>query len=146
MEKLHFSTKIKASKEKVWEILWEDSSYRKWTSVFSEGSYAETDWKEGSKVLFLDGKGGGMVSKVQKKILNELMSIKHVGIVRDGVEDTESEAIREWQGAMENYTLKEVDGITELSVEVDAAQNFKGYLEETFPNALEQVKHLSENY
>ncbi|MBA2423398.1 MAG: SRPBCC domain-containing protein, partial [Chitinophagales bacterium] len=65
MQKLNFSTSINASKEKVWKTLWDDSSYRKWTGAFQEGSYAETDnWKEGSKVLFLDGKRNGMVSQV----------------------------------------------------------------------------------
>lgn len=63
MEKLHFSTNINAPREKVWDTLWNDNSYRKWTSAFMEGSYAETDnWKEGSKVLFLSPGGDGMGS------------------------------------------------------------------------------------
>ena len=40
MEKLHFSVNINASKEKVWQTLWDDTTYRKWTSAFSETSYA----------------------------------------------------------------------------------------------------------
>ncbi|MGQ0827138.1 MAG: hypothetical protein ACT4ON_01960 [Bacteroidota bacterium] len=43
MEKLQFTIDIKASREKVWKTLWEDTSYRKWTSAFSEGSYAVSD-------------------------------------------------------------------------------------------------------
>lgn len=43
MQHLIFSTTIDTPKEKVWDELWEDSSYRKWTSIFCEGSYAETD-------------------------------------------------------------------------------------------------------
>jgi uncharacterized protein YndB with AHSA1/START domain len=65
MEKMNFSIDINAPKEKVWNVLWDDNSYRKWTSPFAEGSYAKTDnWKEGSKVLFLGPSGDGMVSKV----------------------------------------------------------------------------------
>ncbi len=145
MQKINFSTSINASKEKVWKTLWDDSSYRKWTSVFSESSHAVTDWKEGSKVLFLDGKGSGMVSKIEINRPNEHMSFKHMGEVKNGVEDTESDKVKGWAGAMEKYTLKEMDGITELLVELDANDDFKAYFMETFPKALEQVKLLSEN-
>jgi hypothetical protein len=145
MEKIQFSTSIKAPKEKVWEILWDDANYRKWTSVFSPTSYAETDWKEGSKVLFLDGEGSGMVSRVKVNRPYEFMSIEHLGEVKNGVEDTESDKVRGWAGAHENYTLKEVNGNTELLVELDANDDFKEYLTNTFPKALEQVKALSES-
>ena len=60
MEKMIFTQQINAPKEKVWNILWEDASYRKWTTPFCEGSYAVNDnWKEGSKVLFLSPGGDG---------------------------------------------------------------------------------------
>jgi hypothetical protein len=39
------------------ESMWDDSTYRQWTSAFSEGSHAVSDWKEGSKVLFLSPEG-----------------------------------------------------------------------------------------
>ncbi|MDX5346119.1 MAG: SRPBCC domain-containing protein, partial [Hymenobacteraceae bacterium] len=83
MKKLQYSVDINAPKEKVWEVLWNDETYRKWTSVFSEGSSAETDWQEGSKIHFLNGEGGGMYSVVAKNQPNEYMSIKHLGEVKD---------------------------------------------------------------
>ncbi len=52
MEKKQFKIKIAAPREKVWKILWGDNTYPAWTSAFAEGSRAETDWEEGSKVLF----------------------------------------------------------------------------------------------
>lgn len=146
MEKLQFSTRINAPKEKVWKTLWEDNTYRKWTSVFSPTSYADTDWKEGSKVLFLDGKGDGMVSKIETNRPNELMSFKHFGEVRNGAEDTESEKVKGWAGAMENYILKEAGGLTELLVEMDMNEEYKEMFMQMFPKALEQVKVLSENH
>ena len=146
MEKINFSTSINAPKEKVWEVLWNDSSYRQWTSPFCEDSYAVTDnWKEGSKVLFLSPGGNGMVSTVAVNRPNEYMSFKHLGEVKDGVEDTTSSTVKEWEGAMENYTLKETGGVTELIIDIDVNDAFKDYMVKTWPKALEQVKELSEN-
>jgi len=144
MQKINFSTSINAPKEKVWKTLWDDATYRKWTSVFSPSSYADTDWKEGSKVLFLDGEGSGMVSKIEANRPNEFMSFKHLGIVKNNIEDTESEAVKGWAGAFENYTLKEVNGGTELLVEMDMNDEHKDMFMGIFPKALEQVKSLSE--
>ena len=78
MEKLKFNTTINAPREKVWNALWDEDNYRKWTTVFSEGSTVETDWKKGSKVLFTDGKGSGMVSEIADNIPNEYMSFRHL--------------------------------------------------------------------
>ena len=145
MEKINFSTTIKAPKEKVWEILWNLDSYMAWTSAFTEGSYAKTDnWKEGSKVLFLDPKGNGMVSMVAANKPNEYMSFKHLGEVKDGVEDTTSEQVKVWAGSTENYTLKGEDGTTTLFVDMDITPEFKEMFEKMWPKALEKVKALSE--
>jgi uncharacterized protein YndB with AHSA1/START domain len=146
MQKLNFSININAPKEKVWKMLWDDSSYRKWTSAFSVGSYAETDnWKEGSKVLFLDGERNGMVSQVAANRPNEFMSFQHLGEVKKGEEDTTSERVKQWAGAMENYTLKEANGVTELKVEMNITEEYKDYFANTWPKALEQIKSLSED-
>lgn len=144
MERRTFKISIDAPREKVWDILWSDATYREWTSVFSEGSRAESDWKQGSKILFLDGKGAGMVSTIAVKKAPEFMSFKHLGEVHAGVEDLTSKRVSEWSGALENYTLKSVHGKTELSVEIDLADEFKDYFLEIFPKALDKVKSLAE--
>ena len=144
MERKSFSISVNASREKIWDVLWSDGSYRQWTSVFAEGSRAETDWKKGSKVLFHDGKGDGMVSTIIENIPNEFMSIKHLGEVKNGIEDTASEKVKQWAGAMENYTLTEVDGKTELNVDMDIAEEYKDYFLTTWPKALEKIKELAE--
>ena len=144
MERKSFSIRVNASREKIWDVLWSDGSYRKWTSVFAEGSRAETDWKKGSKVLFHDGKGDGMVSTIIENIPNEFMSIKHLGEVKNGIEDTASEKVKQWAGAMENYTLTEVDGKTELNVDMDIAEEYREYFLTTWPKALEKIKELAE--
>jgi len=147
MEKINFSVNINAPKEKVWNTLWEDESYRKWTSAFTEGSYAVTDnWKEGTKVLFLDPKGSGMVSTVAENRPNEYMSFKHLGEVKDGTEHITSEQAKQWSGATENYTLKDTGTGTELKVEMQGniSGDFKEYFLNAWPEALEKVKKLAE--
>ena len=145
MEKMNFSIDINAPKEKVWSVLWNDDSYREWTTPFAEGSYAKTDnWKEGSKVLFLSPGGDGMVSKVASNKKNEFMSFEHLGIVKNGVEDTESDTVKAWAGAKENYRLKDINGKTKLLVDMDSTDEFKDYFLKTWPVALDKVKELSE--
>ena len=144
MNKLKFSIQINASREKVWNVLWDDDTYRKWTSVFDEGSYAVSDWKEGSKVLFLSSNGDGMYSSIERKIPYELMAIKHNGMVKDGKEQPADEKTKEWAGAMETYTLTEEAGSTKLTVEIDITEDMQQYFRDTFPKALDKVKSLSE--
>ena len=142
MKRKNYSIHIGAPRPTVWNILWGSDSYKAWTSVFSEGSHAETDWKEGSKVLFLDGKGNGMISRIARKQPDAFMSFEHLGVMKDGKEDT---ATAEWAGATENYTLTDEDGGTRLSVEIDVEGEFESYFDKTFPAALEKVRDLSES-
>jgi len=145
MKKLNLTIEIYAPKEKVWKTLWDDTTYRQWTSAFSEGSYAVSDWKEGSKVLFLSPEGEGMFSKIDKLVPNELMHFKHLGTIKGGVEQPESEESKQWSGAMENYSLKEKNGKTELTLSMDIAESHEQYFRDTFPKALEIVKNLAED-
>ncbi|MEO6136086.1 MAG: SRPBCC domain-containing protein [Ginsengibacter sp.] len=98
MKTIKFTTKINTPREKVWSTLWNDSTYRQWTSIFSNDSHAVSDWEEGSNIQFVDGKGDGMFSIIEKKIPNQQMSFKHLGELKKGVEEK-----KDWTGAMENY-------------------------------------------
>ena len=148
MTRLTFTTTIDAPKELVWHTMLEDETYRKWTRAFQEGSYTVTDWKPGSKALFLapDGSGmvSGMVSRVAEHRPNEFLSLEHVGIVKNGVEDTTSDEVKQWAGARENYTLRDQAGHVTLTVDMDTADDLKKYFEDTWPNALAALKELSE--
>ena len=144
MEKQTFKILIDASPSRVWEILLGEKTYPEWTSIFCEGSMVETDWQEGSKTLFLDGNRNGMVSVIARNIQNEFLSIKHLGEVKNGVEDTESESVKKWAGCFENYTLKSADGLTELIIDIDITEEFKDYFINTWPKALDKVKDLAE--
>ena len=145
MIKVNFSAAIHAPKQRVWYVLWEKSFYEQWTRLFAEGSTVKTDgWKEGSMVQFLGPNENGMVSMVIANKPNEYMSFRHLGIVKDGVEDTTSDEATGWAGAMENYTLKEENGIIVLTVEMETTEEYKDYFNNKWPKALAKVKELSE--
>ncbi len=144
MKKAIFSIKINAPKLKVWEALWKDRNYREWTSAFTEGSYAVSDWEEGSKILFLAPDGGGMYSEIEKLVPNEYMSFKHLGEVKDGKELPADETTSSWYGAHENYRLTETGGVTEVQVEVEIEEKSDQYFQEAFPKALAKLKAIAE--
>ncbi|MES2329157.1 MAG: SRPBCC domain-containing protein [Bacteroidota bacterium] len=147
MEKMVFQTLISASKEKLWDSLWTDANYQVWTSAFAEGSKAESDWKKGSRILFTDGKGSCMISMIAENRPYDFMSFQHLGELKNGVEDMETAKTQGWAGAYENYTLKDVNGKTELTVEMDnmgMSQDMLDYFNNTWPKALEKLKGIAE--
>ena len=82
-----------------------------------------------------------MVSRIADVRKNEYMSFEHLGVIKDGVEDTSG---NEWSGALENYTLKGEDGKTELTVDIDLTDEFVDFFEKTWPQAMNKVKELAE--
>lgn len=96
-------------------------------------------------MLFLGPSGEGMVATIDEHRPSEYLSIHHLGMVKDGVEDTTSDAVKEWAGAHENYTLSGSDGAVKLTVDMDVADQYVGYMDKTYPEALAKVKELSEN-
>jgi hypothetical protein len=144
MKTLKFSVYISAPRPVVWNILWGNETYKAWTSAFSEGSFAVSDWNEGSKIQFLSHEGTGMNSIIARKIPDEFMSFQHIGVIESGIENTKSDESKNWLGAFENYTLTEQNGMTELKVEVDISEVYVKYMEDVFPMALRKVKELAE--
>ena len=143
-EKLRYSITINASRERVWQVLFEDESFRKWTSLFAEGSYFAGDWSEGSEIRFLNAGSDGMISMIEVNRPHEFMSIRHIGYIVNGVEDTESDEVKAWSPAFENYTLEDADEGTRLTVETDTFNDFVEYFNETWPRALDEIKRIAE--
>ncbi len=153
MNPLHFSIIINAPKEKVWDTMLGDATYRQWTSVFNEhGSSYEGTWEQGSKMRFIgpDDKGnvGGMVSMIAENRPHEFLSIQHIGLINeDGSEDTTSEKVKGWAGAFENYTFKDVESGTEVLIDLiglDTDPDFVTFFKETWPKGLAILKELAE--
>ncbi len=152
MENQQFSIVINAPKEKVWHTMLDLDTYKIWTEPFMPGSFYEGDWNQGSKILFLapdeGGKMSGMVSKIKESRLYEFISIEPKGVVEDGKENTTGEEAKEWAGSFENYTLKEIDGKTEVIVDLAAPEEIdeelKQYLLDAWIKSLQILKELAE--
>ena len=74
----------------------------------------------------------------------EFLSIRHLGMIQGGVEDVDSEAVRAWGPAHENYTFRAVDGGTEVLVEQDAPEDFAASLSACWSKAFARLKELCE--
>jgi uncharacterized protein YndB with AHSA1/START domain len=148
MQKLKFSIEINAPKEKVWDTMLDDKTYRIWTEAFMPGSHYVGDWNRGSKILFLapdeEGKLGGMVSRIKENRKYDFISIEHLGVVSDGKEDTTSDAVNPWAGSLENYTFKDKSGSTEILVEMDSNEEYAEMFADMWPKALQKLKEISE--
>lgn len=151
MKKLQFSVKINAPVSKVYEAmlgLKSKSTYEQWTSQFNPASTYDGSWNKGSKILFIgtDDKGekGGMVSEVVENIPSQFVSVRHYGLVKNDKEITEGPEVEKWAGGFENYTFKDNNGNTEITVDLDATDDFVEYMNQTFPKALEKLKEICE--
>jgi hypothetical protein len=144
MNRLQFSIVINSSKEKVWSKMLEPESFKVWTAAFAEGSYYVGSWEKGKKIRFLIPDGNGMVSMIAENKPFEFISIKHLGFIKDGVEDTESPEIKSWAPAFENYTFSERDGATEVKVDMDILPEFDDFMKSTWPKALASLKKICE--
>lgn len=149
MKTLHFSLQINAPRAKVWDTMLNGPTYTEWTKPFGESGRVEGDWSEGSKMLFIghDSETNtemGMVSRIVENRLHEYVSIEHLGLYKDGVEDLTSEQAKMWTPAFENYTFTDKDGGTFLEVSVDTIDEYADFFNETWPQALQILKNLSE--
>lgn len=149
-QKIHFAITINAPKERVWDTMLQDATYREWTALFNPdgSSWYEGDWTQGSKILFLgagnNGEVGGMVSRIKDARPHDFMSIEHLGVVQDGKEDTTSDTAKLFASALENYTFVNKNGATEVLIDMDTVEAHRQMFEASWPRALQKLKELSE--
>lgn len=147
MKTLHFSIRIDAPRAHVWDTMLGEATYREWTAAFAAGSRFEGDWDEGSRIRFLaPGEDGdlGMVSRIRTNRPHELVSIEHLGIVQNGQEITSGDEVQAWAGSLETYGFRDVEGGTEVTVDMDSDEEHVEMFEGLWPKALERLKEVAE--
>jgi hypothetical protein len=95
-------------------------------------------------IYFMNPTGSGMVAKVAQNKLHELISIKILGLVAQGMEDTESEDAKSWAPAFENYYFKSTDDVTELRVTIEVLPEHEDMMSQPWLKALELLKSMCE--
>ncbi len=135
---------IHAPKEKVWNVLLQDQFTRIWYAEFSEGSRAETDWSLGSKAIFTDGGKNGLVGKVIENQPQKVISVEYQGVLVDGTERYDTAEAQQMMGCRETYRIAEQDGVTQVSIESDMADEYFDSMAQAWDRALQKVKTLSE--
>lgn len=144
VRRIRFSETIHARVETVWTTMLAAETYGLWTAAFTEGSRYEGTWEEGSRIRFLAPSGDGMVAEIAENRPHEFLSIRHLGFVFKGVEDTESDAVRAWAPAYENYSFNTIDGGTQVVIDQDVTEEFEQFMNDAWPRALGLLKQLCE--
>ena len=160
MKKLQFKVSINAPATQVYDCMLginSKSTYEQWTSLFNPTSTYEGSWDKGNKMLFIgiDEKGekGGMVSRIAENISNRFVSIQHYGVLKADKEITEGPEVEKWANGFENYTFQENNvrqddparrGTTTVTVDLDTAEDFLDYINQTYPKALDKLKEICE--
>ena len=141
---LNFDITIHAPRHQVWQALIGPDTYPVWTAPFAEGSTFAGSWDEGASIRFLGPSGDGMLAVIAEHRPAEVISMCHVGMIDQGVEDTTSEKVRAWTPAYENYRFTDVPGGCRVDVSLDTVADYEQYMRDTFPKALAELKRVCE--
>jgi uncharacterized protein YndB with AHSA1/START domain len=142
MKELKFTLEIKATKEKVWDTLWQDKTFRDWAGVIDPGTYMVGELKQGNEVQYISAENGyGVTSLIEKLTPGEFLQLRHQADTQD---EGKREREKEWTGGQESYSLSEKHGLTTLTVAFDVPIEMEEYFQINYPKALERVKKLSE--
>jgi uncharacterized protein YndB with AHSA1/START domain len=149
MTKLFLSIDINATQEDVWNAITQDVPYRRWTSAFHEGSFFEGGWNKGDSIHFLGineaGNKEGMTSEIAESNHPEFISVRHLGMIINGVIDTTSDEVKEWAPAFENYRLEKIaDNKTRFHLEMDIQESHYAMFENMWPKAMALLKDVCE--
>jgi len=143
--RLNFSIDINADATRIWQALWNDTSYREWAGVFDEGTHLlADDWKKGSTILFLSADRSGIYSVIEAHTPNEMIQFKHIGMVQDGKKQPVDDETKKWSGATESYTVAKGSDKNILTIDIDVLDQHLDFMNERLPKALEKIKSISE--
>ncbi|HEX4936585.1 MAG TPA: hypothetical protein VFV33_25565 [Gemmatimonadaceae bacterium] len=144
MRTQRYTIHIGAPPQIVWDTMLSHGSYEEWTTAFSIGSTYEGRWETGARIRFFATDGHGVISEVAESRPPEHVSIRHLGMLVEGVEDFDSPAVKAWAPAYEHYTIRPTVGGSELSVVIDIAPESASPMSEMWTKALAKLKSMCE--
>ncbi len=141
---IHKSIEIHAPKERIWDVLLKDRTYRIWSAEFAPGSHAEGDWGEGSFMYFKDSRGNAMFTRVVKHVPGQILEMEYQGPLGEGEPSPDSPETQHWKGYHETYELAEKNGSAQLIIDQDVPDEYYEFIQKAWAGALEKVKILCE--
>jgi len=136
---------IHATPEKIWDILWNDTTYRIWVAPFCEGSYYKTErFEEGATIHFLTPTGEGMYSLIDKIIPNRYLAFRHQGSIINYEEQDFTPETEALNNVLETYTLLPNNNGTTLKVELDTTEQYRAFMTNALDQAMKKIKRLAE--
>lgn len=139
MELLTFKIEINAAPETVWEALFQEENYTKWTTAFHPGSYYKGTLEQDAEIQLLTPEGHGMFSQITVYEPFKELTFLHQGEISNG---EKGELI--YEDAYESYFLEDLGETTELTVKLNCDDDYIEQMNRMFPDALQRVKELAE--
>lgn len=145
MANVMHSVIINAPAQKIWDVLWNENTYKEWTQFFSPGSNYQSEWKLGGKTFFLDASGrNGAYAIIEKLDEPNTVIFKHAGYLMDGKIVNNTREVIDWLGAEEKYFITQFDGYCKLQGETNTSPEYVQHMKEGFIKGFEKVKELAE--
>lgn len=153
MKRLHVERTFNVGPELLWELVVDPVHYSFWADLTREGAGFRGDWTKGSNIRFVveheDGTESGMLSEVVASQWPEFISIRHIGVIMNGIEDFDSPMAQTWTPAAENYCfIPQEDGtclfVNEQDLPEDHYDAFKADWE-TYFDLMEERLATSED-
>lgn len=145
MAGMPFSVEVAAPVAHVWASMLDDSPSREWTSSFHPGSFYRGDWSKGSEMRFIGPDDRGAESGLGPRVVEnrplEFISLEYTAEIIAG-EDRSFDA--EMLRSHENYTFREADGVTTVTVDPDSHSDMSEMFAGIGPPALASLKENAE--
>src|SRR5690606_2664336 len=90
------------------------------------------------------GEKGGMISEVFDNIPNRFGCIRHRGLLKANAEIPKEPEVEKWANGLESYTFEENNGTPTGPADLDIAEEFSDYMNQTYPKALSKLKEICE--
>ncbi len=144
MKTIEKEISINALKEKVWDVLLQDEPAHVWYAEFCEGAHAVSDWQVGSKAIFTDNDGNGLIAKITEHKPTEFISMEYEGELVNGKEEYDTSVAKEIKGGKEVYRLTGNNGTTHLAISGDMDDAMFEPMSAAWERALKKIKALAE--
>lgn len=145
MQTREYEIDIAAPAKAVWETLLNPDLYARWSKAFSEQSTFIGKWGAGEEMLFFDPTRGGTKAVLDVFKPMQQMVARHIAVLNEQMqEDATSEVAKQWMGSLEDYRLEAIAEGTRLKVVMSVPESFVPMFDNSWPQALELIKQLSE--